>query len=199
MKRIVTLALATTLVSLAGCGGGSGNTKPEPIVVEAPDCVWPDSPKDAAPSWICDVPVEGLAVGSPGSAMKSAAGYEFMKNMAATAARVQLAQRAQVRVANMVKQYAEVTGAGTTETVDMVNSSVTKQITDQTLVGTKIFRTTTSPAGTLWVLVGIDEASLQMTAEKALRTSMGNDAALWQQFKAQKGQEDLAAEIAKQH
>lgn len=198
MKRITTLALATTIVSLAGCGGGSGNVKPEPIVVEAPSCVWPDSPKDPAPGWICDEPIAGLAVSAPGSAAKTAAGYEFQKNMAATAARVQLAQRAQVRVANMVKQYAEVTGAGSTETVDMVNSSVTKQITDQTLVGTKIFRSTTSPAGSVWVLVGIDEASLQQTAERALRSSMGNDAALWQQFKAQKGQEELAAEIAKQ-
>lgn len=198
MKRITYFALATAVLALAGCGGGSGTVKPEPIVVEAPSCTWPDSPKEAAPAWICDEPIAGLAVSAPGSATKSAAGYEFMKNMAATAARVQLAQRAQVRVANMVKQYAEVTGAGTTETVDMVNSSVTKQITDQTLVGTKIFRSTASPAGTVWVLVGIDEASLSQTAERALRTSMGNDAALWQQFKAQKGQEDLAAEIAKQ-
>lgn len=198
MKRVMSFALAAVAVSIAGCGGGGSTpVRPEPVV-QAPECVWPDSPTVAAPSWVCDVPVEGIAVGAPGSAQKTAAGYEFQKQMAATAARVQLAQRTQVRVANMVKQYAEVTGSGSTETVDMVNTSVTKQITDQTLIGSRIYRSTTSPAGTVWVLMGIDEASLSQTAERAVRSSMGNDAALWQQFKAQKGQEEMAAEIANQ-
>jgi len=196
MKRLISLAIASIAVSIAGCGG-STPVRQEPVV-QAPECVWPDSPSVAAPSWICDVAVEGIALGAPGSAGKTAAGYEFQKQMAATAARVQLAQRTQVRVANMVKQYAEVTGTGSSETVDLVNTSVTKQITDQTLVGSRIYRSTTSPAGTVWVLMGIDEASLSQTAERAVRSSMGNDAALWQQFKAQKGQEEMAAEIAKQ-
>jgi hypothetical protein len=198
MKRLISIAIAGVAVSIASCGGGSTTPVKQEPVVQAPECVWPDAPTVAAPSWICDVPVEGIAVGAPGSAAKTAAGYEFQKQMAATAARVQLAQRTQVRVANMVKQYAEVTGSGSTETVDMVNTSVTKQITDQTLVGSRIYRSTTSPAGTVWVLMGIDEASLTQTAERAVRSSLGNDAALWQQFKAQKGQDELASEIAKQ-
>jgi hypothetical protein len=119
-----------------------------------------------------------------------------MKNMAATDARVQLAQRMQVHVQNMVKQYAETTGAADTETVDKVNTSVTKQITDQSLIGTKIYKTRTSPNGALYVLVGMVAESVATATQNALRTSMNNDAALWQQFKAQKGQEELAASIA---
>ena len=165
-------------------------------IKEAADCVFPDAPDSSAPGWVCDFPVEGLAVSAVGVAEKSAAGHSFMKNMAATDARVQLAQRMQVHVQNMVKQYAETTGAADTETVDKVNTSVTKQITDQTLLGTKIYKTRTSPNGDLYVLVGMDENSVAEATQNALRTSMGNDAALWQQFKAQQGQDELAEAIA---
>jgi hypothetical protein len=170
----------------------------EEVKEAAPDCVFPDSPATAAPGWICDEPVEGVEVSAVGVAEKSAAGHSFMKNMAATDARVQLAQSMKVHVSNMVKQYAETTGAADSETVDKVNTSVTKQITDETLVGTKIFKTRTSPNGALYVLLGMDSAVASQATQNAIKTSMNNDQALWQQFKAQKGQDELAAAIANQ-
>ena len=173
---------------LAGCGG----TKEE-----VADCVFPDAPGTAAPGWVCDEPVEGVEVSAVGSAQKSGAGHSFMKQMAATDARVQLAQRMKVQVRNMIKQYVETTGAADAETVDRAMTSVTKQITNETLVGTKIFKTRTSPTGTLYVLLGMDPAGVEQAAENAIKTSMRNERALWQQFKAQKGQDELAAEIAK--
>ncbi len=121
-----------------------------------------------------------------------------MKQMAATEARVQLAQNVKVQVQNMIKQYAETTGAGSKETVDRVNTSVTKQITDQTLQGTKVFRSIQAPDGTMFVLVGLDTASAQQITEAAVKTSMNNDRAAWQQFRSKKGQDELASEIAKQ-
>ena len=182
-------AIAMTLL-LTACGS-------DEVKQGAPDCVLPDAPSTAAPGWICDEPVEGVAVSAVGVAEKSAAGHSFMKNMAATDARVQLAQAMKVHVQNMVKQYAETTGAADSETVDKVNTSVTKQITDETLVGTKIFKTRTSPNGALYVLLGMDGSVAAAATENALKTSMNNDRALWQQFKAQKGQDELAASIAK--
>lgn len=172
-------------------------SSPAPKVEKVAECVFPGSDK-AAPLWVCDAPVEGMSVGAVGSAAKSDAGIAFMKQMAATEARVQLAQNMKVQVQNMIKQYAETTGAGSKETVDRVNTSVTKQITDQTLQGTKILRSIVAPDGAMYVLVGLDEASAQKLTETAVRTSMNNDQAAWQQFKAQKGQDELAAEIAKQ-
>jgi uncharacterized protein YeaO (DUF488 family) len=190
MKTINKLTgLLVMAVMLAACGKDEATR-------EAAECVFPDAPDASAPGWVCDLPVEGIAVSAVGVAEKSAAGHSFMKNMAATDARVQLAQRMQVHVQNMVKQYAETTGAADTETVDKVNTSVTKQITDQSLIGTKIYKTRTSPNGALYVLLGMDEASVATATQNALRTSMNNDAALWQQFKAQKGQDELAASIA---
>ena len=63
---------------------------------------------------------------------------------------------------------------------------------------TKIFKTRTSPSGTLYVLLGMDPNAVNVATESALKTSMGNDRALWQQFKSQKGQDELAAAIAAQ-
>jgi len=173
---------------IAGCAGSKE---------EVAECVFPDAPGTAAPGWVCDQPVEGVEISAVGSAQKSGAGHSFMKQMAATDARVQLAQRMKVEVRNMIKQYVETTGAADQETVDKAMTSVTKQITNETLVGTKIFKTRTSPTGTLYVLLGMDPASVETAAENAIKTSMKNERALWQQFKAQKGQDELAAEIAK--
>ena len=189
MNRIKLLGVVAFAVMLTACGKDDS-------IKEAAECVFPDAPDTAAPGWVCDQPVEGLEVSAVGVAEKSAAGHSFMKNMAATDARVQLAQRLQVQVQNMVKQYAETTGAADSESVDKVNTSVTKQITDQSLLGTKIYKTRTSPNGALYVLLGMDGEAVAQATQNALRTSMGNDAALWQQFKAQKAQDELAAAIS---
>ncbi len=192
MSKITNVLLMSAIaLSVVAC------STPPAKVEKVSECVFPGSDK-AAPLWVCDAPVEGMSVGAVGSAAKSDAGIAFMKQMAATEARVQLAQNMKVQVQNMIKQYAETTGAGSKETVDRVNTSVTKQITDQTLQGTKIFRSIVAPDGTMFVLVGLDEAAAQKLTETAVKTSMNNDQAAWQQFKAQKGQDELAAEIAKQ-
>jgi len=183
------------LISAVALGLAACSTPAKKDVIS--ECVFPGTDK-SAPLWVCDAPVEGMTVGAVGSTQKSDAGAAFMKQMATTDARVQLAQSMKVQVQNMIKQYAETTGAGSAETVDRVNTSVTKQITDQTLQGTKVFRSIVAPDGSMYVLVGLDEASAQKLTETAIKTSMNNDRAAWQQFKAQKGQDELAADIAKQ-
>jgi len=193
MKNIILLAAGLTVsVFLTGCG-----SEPKKEVVA--DCVFPDVPDKAAPSWICDEPVPniGIDVYAVGSADKSAAGNDFMKQMAATSARVQLAQRMKVKVNNMIKQYVETTGAADTETVDKVLTSVTKQVTSETLAGSKIYKTRYSPKGNIYVLLGIDPTNVAKISEAALKSSMKNERALWQQFKAKNGQDELAADIAK--
>ncbi len=190
MKKVTYLVTGFALsILIAGCSGDKKE--------EVADCVFPDAPGTAAPGWVCDQPVKNLEISAVGSASKSGAGHDFMKTMASTAARVQLAQNMKVQVRNMVKQYVEATGGTDSETVDKVMTSVTKQITNETLLGTKIYKTRTSPNGNLYVLVGMDEASVQQATQKALKTSMKNERALWQQFKAQKTQDELATEISK--
>ena len=192
MSKLSNVLLCSILtLGLAACGSTP------PAKPKVADCVFPGT-QDAAPGWICDEPVEGVEVSAVGVAEPSQAGEGFMKQMAQTDARVQLAQRVKVHIANMVKQYAETTGAGKDETVDKVNTSVTKQITDQDLVGTKIYKSRVGTNGKMYVLVGIDAASAAKITEAAVKTSMNNDRALWQKFQAGKAQDEMAADIAKQ-
>ena len=190
MKLHHILGVSALTLSLTACFGGGSQQ------ASVPDCTFPDAPTVAAPGWVCDEPVEGLSVSAVGSADKSGAGINFMKQQATAAARVQLAQMMKVQVQNMVKQFAETTGTGDSETVDMVNSSVTKQITNESLVGTRIYKTRRSPNGALYVLVGLDDNAASSIHETALKTSMNNERAMWQKFQSKKGHDELAKEIA---
>lgn len=180
---------ALLALMLSGCG-----SRPKDVVSE---CAFPDAPDTSAPLWICDAPVEGVAVGAMGSHEKSAAGVAFSRDQAVASARFRLAQNMRTFVTGMIKQFAETTGGVGQETVDRTNTSVTKQVTEETISGSKVFRSATSPKGTFYVYVGMDAAVAKAAAEKALRTSMNNDHALWQQWRAEKTQEELAAAIVK--
>lgn len=167
----------------------------KPQVAAPLKCSWPGTTQEA-PSWTCDLPVEGVSVSAVGIYDKTAAGIQFQKDQATASARVALAQQMQVHVANMIKQYAETTGAGSTETVDRVNSAVSKLVTSESLEGSRIYMSTVSPSGAMYVLVGLDPKLAARNTEQVLKTSMKNDKALWQQFKAKLAQDELAAAIA---
>lgn len=191
MNRLtVGLISASLVIGLSACGGKKA------VKEEVADCVFPDT-NVAAPGWICDEPVPGLDVQAVGIAEKSAAGMSFMKDIAAADARGRLAEQAKVRVQKMVKKYLGTTGVGDAETVDAAASSTLKTITNETLVGSKVFKSRTGPNGRLYVLLGLDANAAAKIAETAVKTSMNNDQALWQQFVAQKSHDEMAAEIAK--
>ncbi len=188
--KLRSLFVAGAATFLVACS--ANQTMPQPVA----SCVFADGSNQPAPEWVCGAPVNGVDLSAVGYADKSGAGASFMKQMAATAARVELAQTFSVRMTNMVKQFTETTGAGDSETVDQVNTSVTKQITEKTLVGSRIFRQMPTPAGGMVVLVGLSPETVTQLAENSLKTSMKNDRALWQKFQAGKAQDELAAEIA---
>jgi LPP20 lipoprotein len=183
-------------MSVLALGVAACSTAPAKVEKTAA-CMFPDS-DNAAPPWVCGAPVEGMAAGAVGSAARSDAGVAFMKQIAVNDARVQLAQTMKAQVQNMIRQYAEASGAGSKVTLGRVYTSVTRQITDQTLYGSRIFKSIVAPDGEMFVLVGLDETGVQSLAETAIKTSMNNDQAVWKQFKTQKNQDELAAEIAKQ-
>jgi len=190
--KLRSLFVASATTFLVACG----STQPAPQQPVA-SCVFADGSNQPAPEWVCGAPVNGIDLSAVGYADKSGAGANFMKQMAATAARVELAQTMKVEVQNMIKQYSETTGTGDTETVDKVNTSVTKQITKETLVGSRIFRQMPTPTGGIVVLVGLAPDIVSNIAEQSLKTSMKNERALWQKFQAGKAQDELAADIAK--
>lgn len=193
IKHLALIASSVATVLIVGCA-----SKPSGKLEPVSECTFPDSPKDAAPLWVCDAPVDGIPVSAIGSHEKSAAGVAFTRDQATALARVRLAQNMRTHVQNMIKQFAETTGSGKTETVDRVNTSVSKLITNESIEGSKVFRTATSPTGTMYVLVGLDQATAELSTKTILKTSMRNDRATWQQFNASKAQDELTNEIAKQ-
>lgn len=191
MKSYKKLVLSVPVLLLTACAGGPPDTSTAVL-----DCTYPDAIDIVAPGWICDEPVEGVELSAVGYFNKSSAGVSFMKQMAVADARVQLAQVYKVHVNNMITQYAQTTGSADSETVDLVNASVSKLITSETLVGSRLFKSKVSPTGGLYVIVGLDGAEVQKSTEGSIRSSMANDNALWQEFKAKNSQDELAAEIA---
>ncbi|MEX1057968.1 MAG: LPP20 family lipoprotein [Natronospirillum sp.] len=184
--RFISLLILPALL-LAACGGRVDSDAPPP-------CEYPGT-SERAPGWVCDQPVSHLELSAVGSYPQSGAGVDFMRQQAASSARVQLAQAFTVHVQNMVKQYAETTGMGETETVDLVNTSVSRLITDEYLSGSRIFDSRVAPDGALYVLVGMDDRLAQQNTERALRNSMNNDNALWQQFRAEQGFHELDEQL----
>jgi|JI8StandDraft_2_1071088.scaffolds.fasta_scaffold21279_3 hypothetical protein len=190
MNKFQTLTLVAVAVALAGCA------KPKKAE-EVAECVFPQTTAKA-PMWVCSQgAVEGVAVWATGSYQKTAAGAAFQQDQATLNGRTRLAQQMRVVVTSGLKAAIQTTGAGASETVDQVASSASKSISAETLVGSRVFRTAYAPDGTMFVLVGVDEAAAKRVVQQAVQTSMNNDRAQWQQFQGAKLQADLAAEVYK--
>jgi len=186
--RTLGLTAAVAAALMVGCA-----SKPE-----VADCTYPDTPEHEAPAWICDAPVDGVEVSAVGSFRATKAGTQFQKTQATAAARNQLAAQMKVHVKRLVKNYVETTGVGDDETVDAVTSDVSKQITNETLHGTKVFRSKVNPhSKVMYVLVGMDPNAAAANSQEALKTSYNNQKAMWQKFMAKKAHADLDAEIDK--
>lgn len=199
MNRIFNLVTAGLVgsVLLIGCGG-SPKKEDAPAPMPVADCVFPDDGVTPAPEWVCGAPYKEYKVTAVGSYEKTGAGIDFQKTMAAASARDFLAAQMKVTVQGMVKRFTETTGAGDAETVDRVNSSVSKQITNEKLVGSRVLMTRVNPkTKTLFAIVGLDDEMIKAIAKNALQTSMNNDQAMWQQFRAKKNFDELAEEISK--
>ncbi len=190
MKFITPVLAIVVAFGLVGCGSKSKKA-------EEPDCVFPMT-KEKAPMWVCGQgTVEGVAIYDTGSWQKTAAGVGFQMDQATLSARTRLAQQMRAVVTSGLKQAIQTTGAGSSETVDQVASSAAKSISVETLVGSKRIRQAYAADGTLYVLVGVDEATAKKVVGDAVKTSMNNDRAQWQQFQGAKLQSDLAAEVYK--
>jgi len=143
-----------------------------------------------APKWVLNPSVEKGLVAA-GSARIGKAGMQFARTEAMANARDELARMLSVKVKNMVKNFAQVTGIGDDETVDRVSSQVSKQVTFEVLTGSRQKDLWISPGGDLYMLVVIDSNIVKETVKENVKTSYKNDEALWQLFQAKQGHEEL--------
>lgn len=100
-----------------------------------------------------------------GSATKSKTGISFMEQMALADARARLVQSL---------SDPKVGGNQDAASTPASESTVITKIASETLEGTKIIKRTFGPKGTLYVLIGIDEAGAQKLRE-TVRLKAGAD------------------------
>ena len=147
------------------------------------------------PEWVCgnDIMVEG-AYTAVASAPMSALGMSFTKTEAVSQARNELARILEVQVKNKVEQFARSTGIGSAEVAEKVSTQVSKQVAKVTMSGSKMMKSR-QVGNTLYVLVGVPEKPVNAAAKKAIKTSLKNDEALWQQFQSKKALDSLDQEF----
>ena len=166
-KIILTRILSVSLLwfILLGCGTEQASVTPQRVL----ECAFPDTPTLEAPTWVCDFPVPGVEVSAVGSHL-SKAGPSFSKDQAIADGRGKLAGMMRVHVKKMIKRFVETTGQGDSETVDAVFTSVSKNVTKETLFGSKAYRSTTNPeTKRIYVLVGFDTQSVVENAKAAIK------------------------------
>jgi hypothetical protein len=198
--KLLTIGATIVLFTQSGCvkkkasPATQSTTQTQPVI----ECPYPDDPSVAAPTWICDEPIPGWQVSAVGSSPKSNAGSSYDKEMAIATARTELARSMRIHVKSMIKLFVRKTGVAESGTVDAMNESVTKQITKETLYGSRVVKSRTSPKGTSYVVVGMDTQTVVENAKEAIRkakTSMKDSEAKYQTLEAEKSLEDLEKNV----
>lgn len=127
MMLLLSLSPASqAAVETAAKKAEAGKTK------KAKKCLFPKSRK-TAPGWVCKAQDDTEMVTAVGSFHKSGAGLEFMEQMAAADARVNLANK--------------IRGTGT------------QTLTDEELKGSRVLKKIYGPKGALYVLIGMEQSA----------------------------------------
>ena len=181
--------VASAVLLFAGCAQDSSSS-----VAQAPTQI--KNKFASAPAWVLTPNVEGgiCAVGIAGATQ---AGMAFQRTQAMANGRDELARQLELKVNNMVKDFTQTTGVGNASTVDRVSSTVSKQVASQTLAGSKQKAMWVADDGEVYVLMVMDPNAVANATKEAVKTSLKNDQALWQQFQSKKAQDELDAEVTK--
>ncbi|MDR0454474.1 MAG: LPP20 family lipoprotein [Deferribacteraceae bacterium] len=187
MKKVLILIVIVAFVAV-GCGGSGTTSAPSAPVNQ---CLV------GAPDWVMNGGAEG-GFSAAGSSKITAAGLSFARTAAMGNARDEMARSISVKVNNMLKDFTQVTGIGNDAVVDKVTASVSQQVASQTLEGTVQKASWTSPCSELHILVAADSAAVQAAVKQSVNSSYKDEKALWQQFQAQKAQDELSSAINKE-
>ena len=152
-KYILVIWAAAMLLSVSAYGVTPPVPAKDGKASKAKKCLFPKT-KKRAPDWVCTAQDDSLT--AVGFFHKSSAGIEFMQQMAAADARVNLAKKLRAPVQ---KKIAESEGGAAAD-----NALISK-ITDEHLQGAKVLKSVYAPKGKLYVLVGLDEAGAQKLQE----------------------------------
>jgi hypothetical protein len=184
MKIFKSILLVAILSLVVGCS----SKQPEKYV----------NPEFAgAPKWVMMPKVKGY-IADIGIAKQNAGDdFSFQREEAMSDARDNLAKQISVKVKNMFKAFKSTTGSNSDKTFDNSSEKVSKQLANETLNGSRLEDTWVSQSGTLYVLMVVDSKSVKDLVGKSIKTSYGNDKAMYQKFLASQAQGELAKELEK--
>jgi len=193
MKKQILIS-TVAVFSLSGCFGigSSEANEPEKSVEITTQQQDPNACYEGgvlAPDWLCNPTMEG-GLAAVGSAPKNPLGRGFQQTEAMADARDALARQLGTKVKNMFKKFVRTTGVGESQTIEKVATNVSKQIASQDIEGARQVGRWVGPDGTLYLRVVLDPASIEAVksdAKNAIKTSLKNNEALYQQFVAKKG------------
>ena len=165
--KINTVLVASTLLLTACASTGSK--------ISYDGCTYPDAPTANAPSWICDQPTEGIFMQAVGYSRKLASGPGMMKDVAEAEARSRLAtffsSDIAAKLSRVTTEQLTSEQALSKDTIERIQ----KNVSSMELVYSRTYRTQMSPAGGLYVLVGINETAYQENIDKLLNQTVDQE------------------------
>lgn len=191
MKKFVGSLVVAAAIAATFTGCSSKEAEPEEVSFH---CMQDNV---RAPKWTCnpDSAMEG-AITDLGSAPYSVQGAGFTRREALANARSNLAQQISSLVKDKVETFARSTGIGGSEVADKVSTQVSKQTAKVSLKGSKQLEFWQHPKNkTVYILVGMNEKSMNEEVQKNVKSSYKNDNALWQQFQSKNALEGLEKEF----
>lgn len=187
-RKIILISLSAAIsLSYTGCSSKVDSISQAPKEIQ--------NEFSNAPKWVLTQENE-KGINAAGSARIGKAGMQFAITEAEANGRDTMARQMQIKVATMVKNFTQQTGIGDTQTIDKVVSSVSRQVTQQELIGTQRKDMWISPSGELWVLMSMSDQSVS-AVKNAVKSSFKNDDALHQQVLAKQAQDELDKELEK--
>jgi len=173
MKKTLLVILTISLViSISGCATKSNTTAGD------------------TPEWLNDLPPAGMIWGI-GTAKQSSTSMSM--TTAEARARTSVARQLDALVQAMFTDYNLDAGNVNSQANTSLQEDVSRQITDINLSGSKPIKRWQAKDGTWWFLVEYNKAN----ARKEIASILGNEEALYAQFKAQQALQILDAQLAK--
>lgn len=152
------------------------------------------------PTWVLSPYVEG-AQSAVGMVVVGRSGTANARNKAIAKARVELANQMEIKVQAMTKDYLNVVGEGDNEIVESVFSQVSKQVSQQTLSGSRQIDMFMTSDKELYVLMAVPNKVVETAVKETMANSINelkSDEKLYQEFKSAQAQNELDAVMDKQ-
>ena len=178
------LALALCGILAAGCSTAAKKIDNEALEEEFKN----------APEWVLTGHLKETT-SAVGSAKIGKGGLQFARTEALATGRDELARQVSVKVETLVNNFAQQTGIGDDQMLDAFSKQVSRQITDETLAGSRQQDIWISPSADVYVLVVMDNEQIKTAVRRQMVSSYRQDDARWQEFKAKNGAEELDREL----